>query len=84
MSSPSRVGSSLESGYSVGSFWLGITCPIPHRNHPPSLDQHTDVITITTDKGLGISLTGGVGRSDGPGIYIAKILNGLDASNVRF
>eukprot|EP00731_Ephydatia_muelleri_P037402 Em0460g2a len=33
------------------------------------------------DKGLGISLTGGVGRSDGPGIYIAKILNGLDASN---
>eukprot|EP00731_Ephydatia_muelleri_P030641 Em0022g155a len=51
------------------------------RNHPPSLDQHTDVITITTDKGLGISLTGGVGRSDGPGIYIAKILNGLDASN---
>ncbi|KAL5460627.1 hypothetical protein EMCRGX_G034085 [Ephydatia muelleri] len=64
MSSPSRVGSSLESG-----------------NHPPSLDQHTDVITITTDKGLGISLTGGVGRSDGPGIYIAKILNGLDASN---
>ncbi|KAL5469132.1 hypothetical protein EMCRGX_G030337 [Ephydatia muelleri] len=57
-----------------------LTTP-PQPEPPTILDQHTDVITIITDKGLGICLTGGVGHSDGPGIYIAKILDGLDVSN---
>lgn len=46
-----------------------------------SLTAHTFV--IPKGSGLGIVISGGINRQDGPHIFIEKILDGMDAAKVR-
>lgn len=41
-----------------------------------------DVVTITKQSALGITIRGGTNKPEGPHVYIDRVINGLDVANV--
>ena len=41
-----------------------------------------DVVTITKQSALGITICGGTNKPEGPHVYIDRVIDGLDVANV--
>ena len=54
-----------------------------NKKHLTGDSEIIGVVTITMQSALGITICGGTNKPEGPGIYIDKVIYGLDVANVR-
>ena len=52
------------------------------RSTDPKEPEVIDVVTITKQSALGITICGGTNKPEGPHVYIDRVINGLDVANV--